>query len=53
VSVEQDIENRNDAQKQATAEQEEQKAEIVETFGNYRTNFQLRAQPPLFSTDSQ
>ena len=53
VSVEQDIENRNDAQKQATAEQEEQKAEIVETFDNYRTNFQLNTQPPMFPTDSQ
>lgn len=53
VSVEQDIENRNDAQKQATAEQEEQKAETVEAFDNYRTNFQLNTQPPLFPTDSQ
>jgi hypothetical protein len=53
VSVEQDIENRNDAQKQATAEQEEQKAEVIETFGNYRTNFQLNTQPPMFPTDSQ
>lgn len=53
VSVEQDIENRNDAQKQATAEQEEQKAEVVETFDNYRTNFQLNTQPPMFPTDSQ
>jgi hypothetical protein len=50
VSVEQDIENRNDAQKQATAEQEEQKAEVVETFDNYRTNFQLNTQPPMFPT---
>ena len=48
VSVEQDIENRNDAQKQAAAEQEEQKAEMVETFDNYRTNFQLNTQPPMF-----
>lgn len=50
VSVEQDIENRNDEQKQATAVQEEQKAEVVEAFGNYRTNFQLNTQPPLFPT---
>jgi hypothetical protein len=50
VSVEQDIENRNDAQKQATAEQEEQKAEMVESFDNYRTNFQLNTQPPTFPT---
>lgn len=53
VSVEQDIENRNDAQKQATAEQEEQKAEAIEALSNYRTNFQLNTQPPLFPTDSQ
>ena len=50
VSIEQEIENRNDAQKQATAAQEQQKAEVVETFGNYRTNFQLNVQPPLFPT---
>ena len=52
VSVVQDIENRNDAQKQATAVQEQQRAEVVEAFGNYRTNFQLNAQPPLFPTNS-
>jgi hypothetical protein len=50
VSVEQDIENRNDQQKQATAEQEEQKAEMVESFDNYRTSFQLNTQPPTFPT---
>ena len=50
VSVEQDIENRNDAQKQAVAAQEEQKAEVIESFGNYRTNFQLNTQPPMFPT---
>jgi hypothetical protein len=50
VSVEQDIENRNDQQKQATAEQEEQKAEMVESFDNYRTSFQLNTQPPQFPT---
>ena len=50
VSVVQDIENRNDAQKQAAAKLEEQKAEVVEAFSNYRTNFQLNAQPPMFPT---
>jgi hypothetical protein len=50
VSVEQDIENRNDAQKQAVAAQEQQKAEVVEAFSNYRTNFQLNTQPPMFPT---
>lgn len=50
ISVQQDIENRNDTQKQAAAEQEEQKAEVVEAFSNYRTNFQLKTQPPIFPT---
>jgi hypothetical protein len=50
VSTEQDIENRNDQQKQQTAEQEEQKAEMVESFGNYRSSFQLNTQPPQFPT---
>ncbi len=53
VSVEQDIENRNDQQKQATAEQEEQKAEMVESLGNFRTTFQLNTQAPQFPTDNQ
>jgi hypothetical protein len=53
VSVEQDIENRNDQQKQATAGQEEQKAEMVESFDNYRTSFQLNTQPPQFPTGNQ
>lgn len=53
VSVEQDIENRNDREKQATAGQEEQKAEMVESFDNYRTSFQLNTQPPQFPTDNQ
>jgi hypothetical protein len=53
VSVEQEIENRNDQQKQYTAEQDEQKAEMVESLGNFRTNFQLNTNPPTFPTDSQ
>jgi hypothetical protein len=53
VSVVQDIENRNDAQKQAASDQEEQKAEVIEAFSNYRTNFQLNTQPPVFPTDNQ
>lgn len=53
VSVEQDIENRNDQQKQAIAEQEEQKAEMVESLGNFRTSFQLNTQPPQFPTGNQ
>jgi hypothetical protein len=53
VSIEQDIANRNDARKQATAVREEQKAETVEAFGDYRKNFQLNSQPPLFPTANQ
>jgi hypothetical protein len=48
VSLVQDIENRNDVEKQSTARSEQQRAEMVETFGNYRTNFTLITQPPLF-----
>jgi hypothetical protein len=51
VSTEQDIENRNDQQKQATAEQEEQRAEMIESFDNFRTSFKLNTQPPQFPTD--
>jgi hypothetical protein len=53
LSMVQDIENRNDVEKQATARSEEQKAEMVETFGNYRTNFTLISQPPLFQETNQ
>ena len=48
LSLVQDIENRNDIKKQATARSEEQKAEMVEAFGNYRENFPLITHPPLF-----
>ena len=53
IGAMQDIENRNDVEKQATAQNEEQKAEMVETFGNYRTNFTLLSQPPIFQEGSQ
>jgi hypothetical protein len=53
VSVEQDIENRNDQQKQATANQEQQQAEMVESLGSFRTTFQLNTQPPQFPSDNQ
>jgi hypothetical protein len=52
VSVEQDIENRNDQQKQATANQEQQQAEMVESLGSFRTTFQLNTQPPQFPSDN-
>jgi hypothetical protein len=48
VSMAQDIENRNDREKQTTAAQEEQKAEMVESFDNFRARFQLNTQPPQF-----
>ena len=48
LALVQDIENRNDADKQVRARREEQKAELLETFGNYRATFQLNTQPPLF-----
>ena len=48
LSLVQDIENRNTVEKQIQAGREEQKAEMLESFGNYRTTFQLNTQPPLF-----
>jgi hypothetical protein len=53
LSMVQDAENRNDTEKQATARNEEQKAEMAETFGNYRTNFTLITQPPIFQETNQ
>jgi hypothetical protein len=53
LSVVQDIENRNDLEKQTAARREEQKAEIVEAFQNYRTNFTLNTRPPLFPQGNQ
>jgi hypothetical protein len=53
LSLVQDIENRNDVEKQTTARNEEQKAEMAETFGNYRTNFPLLSQPPIFQETNQ
>jgi hypothetical protein len=48
LSLVQDIENRNDLEKQAKARREEQQAEMLETFGNYRKTFKLNTTPPLF-----
>ncbi|MCI0539168.1 MAG: hypothetical protein L0Z50_28505 [Verrucomicrobiales bacterium] len=48
LSLVQDIENRNNAEKQIQARREEQKAEMLETFGNYRATFPLNTQPPVF-----
>ncbi|MCI0533813.1 MAG: hypothetical protein L0Z50_01155 [Verrucomicrobiales bacterium] len=48
LSLVQDIENRNNAEKQIQARREEPKAQMLETFGNYRPTFQLNTQPPVF-----
>lgn len=48
LSLVQDIENRNNVEKQVQARREEQKAEMSEAFGNYRATFQLNTQPPVF-----
>jgi len=48
LSLVQDIENRNDLEKQAKARREEQQAEMLEAFGNYRKTFNLNTAPPLF-----
>jgi hypothetical protein len=53
LSMVQDIENRNDTEKQAKAQNEEQQAELIETFGNYQTNFTLSTEPPQFPEDNQ
>ncbi len=53
LSLVQDIENRNDLEKQTAARREEQKAELVETFQNYRTNFTLNTKPPVFPQGNQ
>lgn len=48
LSLVQDIENRNNVEKQTRARREEQQAEMLESFGNYRTTFQLNTHPPVF-----
>ncbi|MDX1951085.1 MAG: DUF4141 domain-containing protein [Verrucomicrobiota bacterium] len=48
TSLVQDIENRNDIEKQAKAQREEQQAEMREAFGNYRRTFQLNTTAPIF-----
>jgi hypothetical protein len=48
TSLVQDIENRNDVEKQVKAQREEQQAEMFETFGNYRKTFNLNTAPPVF-----
>jgi hypothetical protein len=53
LSMVQDIENRNDSEKQAKAQNEEQQAEFIEAFGNYQTNFTLNTDPPQFPEDNQ
>jgi hypothetical protein len=51
LSLVQDIENRNDLEKQQKARTEEQKAEMLEAFGNYRKTFKLNMAPPIFTEE--
>lgn len=53
LSMVQDIENRNDMEKQAKARSEEQEAEMIESLGNYQTNFTLNTEPPQFPEENQ
>ena len=46
----QDIQNRNDQQKQIQALTEQQNADFTEAISNYVTTFQLLDQPTLFPT---
>ena len=46
----QDIQNRNDQQKQIQALTEQQNAEFTEAFSNYATKFQLLDAPVTFPT---
>jgi hypothetical protein len=46
----QDIQNRNDQQKQVQALTEQQNADFTEAISNYVTTFQLLDQPTLFPT---
>ena len=49
-AVVQDIQNRNDQQKQQQALQEQQNAEFHEAVNNYATKFQLLNEPTVFPT---
>jgi hypothetical protein len=46
----QDIQNRNDEQKQQKALLEQQNAEFHEAINNYATKFQLLNEPTVFPT---
>ncbi|HEY3913203.1 MAG TPA: hypothetical protein VGN61_01850 [Verrucomicrobiae bacterium] len=52
-SLVQDIENRNDNEKQAKARAEEQETDLIQSMGNYSTNFTLTAEPPQFPEGNQ
>ncbi len=49
-SLVQDIQNRDDREKQQQARREEQKAEFSEAMGNYSKTFRLNDAPPAFPT---
>jgi hypothetical protein len=48
LTVVQQAENQNDAERQLKARSEEQKAEFTETLRNYRQTFQPMTEPPVF-----
>ncbi|HVX91052.1 MAG TPA: hypothetical protein VHC20_05515 [Candidatus Paceibacterota bacterium] len=48
LTVVQQAENKNDAERQLKARNEEQKAEFSESLRNYRQTFQPMAEPPIF-----
>lgn len=48
LTVVQQAENRNDAERQLKARNEEQKAEFSESLRNYRQTFQPMTEPPIF-----
>lgn len=52
-SLVQDIENRNDIEKQAQARSEEQETDLIQSLGNYSTNLTLSTDPAQFPENSQ
>lgn len=53
LTVVQQTENRNDAERQLKARNEEQKAEFSESLQNYRQTFQPMTEPPVFPEKSR
>jgi uridine kinase len=51
LSIVQEVENRNDTERQIKARTEEQKAEFTETLDNYRTTFRPLTEVSRFPED--